>query len=475
MNTQASYYLKVGLFTLIALCGTVGIFLFLYGSLTHGKTFTVVFDDAHGIKDKEIVRMAGVDIGQVGDVHLTPDNKAQMSVAVNKGVRIPLGSRFTISNSILGNQSILVIVPSDSPQDLPDGATVTGDSSDPISQAMTGAGQVLQTVQQTLLKSQVLVQKLTDSASLLSDPKRVAKIDAMLNNLDASTAGLPRMEMKVERELDSVGAQTNQLLAGMNQTRATADKVVGGASKLTDNLNDTLTENRKTLKSLLHNANDAANSVAGLIDQMRTTLGDPKIHDSLVGASGNMAAATANLQSISAKLDATASDVQRLADDPRMNADVRETVSNLRATSESVKSLVNRVETIHIPGERRRPDTSGGDSTTSTPAAPATPHYFSLTSLMEPGLVFDSTYDTKRERLRFDAVLWAVRIGGSAWSEFFDRFRASIPSFVLISDNYDHDLARSLAPRGGFLLASPVQERKLSEVLREIAARTPPA
>ena len=78
------------------------------------------------------------------------------------------------------------------------------------------------------------------------------------------------------------------------------------------------------------------------------------------------------------------------------------------------------------------------------------------------------------QRLRFDAVLWAVRAGGSGWSEFHDRFRASIPSFVLISDNYDHDLARSLAPRGGFLLASPVQEQKLSEVLREIAARTPP-
>lgn len=78
------------------------------------------------------------------------------------------------------------------------------------------------------------------------------------------------------------------------------------------------------------------------------------------------------------------------------------------------------------------------------------------------------------QRLRFDAVFWAVRAGGSAWSEFHDRFRASIPAFVLISDNYDHDLARSLAPRGGFVLASPVQENKLSEVLREIAARTPP-
>lgn len=76
------------------------------------------------------------------------------------------------------------------------------------------------------------------------------------------------------------------------------------------------------------------------------------------------------------------------------------------------------------------------------------------------------------QRLHFDAVLWAVRPGGSGWSEFHDRFRASIPSFVLITDSYDRDLARSLAPRGGFLLAAPVQDQKLEEVLDEIAART---
>ena len=77
------------------------------------------------------------------------------------------------------------------------------------------------------------------------------------------------------------------------------------------------------------------------------------------------------------------------------------------------------------------------------------------------------------QRPHFDAVLWAVRPGGSGWSEFHERFRASIQSFVLITESYDHDLARSLSPRGGFLLGTPVQEQKLSEVLREIAARTP--
>jgi len=77
------------------------------------------------------------------------------------------------------------------------------------------------------------------------------------------------------------------------------------------------------------------------------------------------------------------------------------------------------------------------------------------------------------QRLRFDAVLWAVRGGGSGWSEFHDRFRASIPAFVLISDSYDHELARSLVPHGGFLLSRPVQDKKLAEMLREIAARSP--
>ncbi|MGH9592134.1 MAG: GAF domain-containing protein, partial [Bryobacteraceae bacterium] len=55
------------------------------------------------------------------------------------------------------------------------------------------------------------------------------------------------------------------------------------------------------------------------------------------------------------------------------------------------------------------------------------------------------------QRLRFDAVLWAVRSGVHGWSEFHERVRASIPAFVLISDGYDQELARSLEENGGFL------------------------
>ncbi len=75
------------------------------------------------------------------------------------------------------------------------------------------------------------------------------------------------------------------------------------------------------------------------------------------------------------------------------------------------------------------------------------------------------------QRLRFDAVLWAAQGGRNGWAEFHDRFRSSIPAFVLISDSYDPELARSLSPRNGFLLTRPVEEKKMAAVLTEISAR----
>jgi len=79
------------------------------------------------------------------------------------------------------------------------------------------------------------------------------------------------------------------------------------------------------------------------------------------------------------------------------------------------------------------------------------------------------------QRLHFDAVLWAVRPGRSGWTEFHDRHRGSIAAFVLIADTYDPQLAQSLGQRGGFLLSRPVQDKKLTQILSEIAARTPQA
>lgn len=74
-------------------------------------------------------------------------------------------------------------------------------------------------------------------------------------------------------------------------------------------------------------------------------------------------------------------------------------------------------------------------------------------------------------RMRFDAVLWAVRSGAGRWSEVRERAAAQMQAFVLISDGYDRELARSLEESGGFLLARPIEEVELDRILSGIALR----
>ena len=61
-----------------------------------------------------------------------------------------------------------------------------------------------------------------------------------------------------------------------------------------------------------------------------------------------------------------------------------------------------------------------------------------------------------------------ARPGRTGWGEFLERVRASIGSFVVISDGYNQDLASSLQKNGGHLLSRPVEEGPLDRILGEI-------
>jgi CheY-like chemotaxis protein len=76
------------------------------------------------------------------------------------------------------------------------------------------------------------------------------------------------------------------------------------------------------------------------------------------------------------------------------------------------------------------------------------------------------------QRLRFDAVFWAVRLSTSRANEYRERIRTQVTLFVLVSDGYDADLAHSLESSGGFLLARPVKDPDLDRILQSITTRT---
>lgn len=74
------------------------------------------------------------------------------------------------------------------------------------------------------------------------------------------------------------------------------------------------------------------------------------------------------------------------------------------------------------------------------------------------------------QRLKFDAVFWALHPGGS-WTESQEALRAHVPAFVLVGDGHNPELARHLESDQNFFLARPIQDQELDRILAEAASR----
>jgi phospholipid/cholesterol/gamma-HCH transport system substrate-binding protein len=406
MRNQTQQGILVGFFFLLALAISFGAYLFLRGRLGGDKRITVVFADARGIKEGEPIQMSGVDIGQVESVDLRPsDNQAAVVVRIRQERRIPVGSRFHIKSGLLGNSRVLSVEPNQNGGgEIKDGDVVVGDSDAPLDETLAETKKLVIQGQELVKSFQTIsghLETITGNRrNMRSLETTLANTAAITENLKEVTAQLPQLKGQVDlliADLRGTLGSGRRIARGAEGLTGNLTKLAGDArgiardvGKLTRDLDATLLENRESIKNTLAGLEEASGAVATILTDLKTTVTDSGIKDKL-------AAATDNLVIISGRLDAAATDLQRLTGDPRLASDLRDTLGNVRETSESIRNLAKRLEALRIPGERRNPDAG----TTTGPPSPRRPA--SATSLVEPGFVFDSTYDTTLERLRVDA------------------------------------------------------------------------
>lgn len=76
-------------------------------------------------------------------------------------------------------------------------------------------------------------------------------------------------------------------------------------------------------------------------------------------------------------------------------------------------------------------------------------------------------------RLRFDIVFCAVRLPGLPWVALLENSREHAGAFVLLTEAYDAELARSVQQREAHLLRRPVDSAELQQLLGTISAALP--
>ncbi len=292
LSTEA----KVGAISLIGLL-LLGYMIVYLGGVSFGEKgypLQVVFSEVSGLKEGNIVRYAGVDVGRV-DAVKTGDKGVEVRLLINPGINIPQGSRFSIgTDGLLGEKFINITPPRENQGYLPHGATVAGEDPRGFDQFVNSADKVLADVQK-------LVNNLNE---VLGDEKFKAAVRSTAFNARDLTERLNEFSTSLAR------------MAANNEQDVNA--MVGNLRIMSDSLRD----------------------MTGRVDKMVATV------DNDGQTARDLKETIQNLKATSVRVEKIAASVQDIVTDPETAKNIKETLRNARAVSEKANKMLTKMDNI---------------------------------------------------------------------------------------------------------------------------------
>ena len=346
---------RVGLVFVLAVLLLGSLWYFLKGTVlsSNAYSFDVLFADASGVTPETPVTLAGVQIGKVASVTLTPTQQADLKLEIKdklngREVKIPRSSQFLIATPVLGTSgTIMVVPPANAAQNaegsIHDGETdLRGEKAGDLTAALGKATALLDQVTLTTKK----VDALLDSANAAAnDPKIQNSLKQTLNNVNlASKNGL----LLTGRLNGLLTEDNDQVLALLKQTKAGEQTSLDNLAATTGTVKQITSENKGQIAALVRNLNDTTSAVAGITGQLNDTLKNG-------GVIKNLDATVANLKTTTDKLNVIAGNFQSLsavAADAKTQSNLKDTVQNIRDSSEQAEFLIERLN--KIAGGRRK-------------------------------------------------------------------------------------------------------------------------
>lgn len=117
---------RVALFTVVCLVFTFAL-IAVFGQLRfEDRTgYHAVFTNISGLKSGNFVRIAGAEVGKVGDIDLHRDGTVSIDFAIDKGVRLTEGTRAVVRyENLIGDRYLALEQGAGSPHRLAPGATI---------------------------------------------------------------------------------------------------------------------------------------------------------------------------------------------------------------------------------------------------------------------------------------------------------------------------------------------------------------
>ena len=255
---------RVALFTVVCLVFTFTL-IAVFGQLRfEDRTgYQAVFTNISGLKSGNFVRIAGVEVGKVGDLTLHRDGTVTVDFAVDKGVRLTEGTRAAVRyENLIGDRYLALEEGPGPPRRLPPGATI------PLARTSPA------------LDIDALIGGFRPLFRAL-DPDQVNALSGQLLRIFQGQGGTLATVLAQTSTLTSTlagrGELIAELIANLNtvlHTFATRDREFSdGVDKLSQ-LMDGLAQRKNDISNGLAYINAAAGSLADLLVQARQPIKD---------------------------------------------------------------------------------------------------------------------------------------------------------------------------------------------------------
>ncbi|WP_303310478.1 MlaD family protein [Hymenobacter sp. BT730] len=271
--------IKVALLAIVALALLFVGFRFLKGSniLSSNRTYYAKYDNVDGLTVGNPVLLNGVQVGQVKEMQLLPEEKNHIKVAIELGKNIVVGDSTvaSLSGSLLGSKTITLFMGKNS-KVYEGGEELRSYTVASITDAFQArALPVLGTVDSTLIKINSFLNK---------DAKK--SLQATLLNAQGTSAELQKMLVANQSNINQITRNMAQLTQALNVTSRKIDRIAANFGQLSDslrvapvgpalrNLNATVTEAQTAMKSLNQSLSQSKGSLGKLIndDSLYTNL-----------------------------------------------------------------------------------------------------------------------------------------------------------------------------------------------------------
>jgi phospholipid/cholesterol/gamma-HCH transport system substrate-binding protein len=345
---------KVGLTVLIALAALTGAYILLQGGGPFRRLdrLIVQFENAQGITQGTEVRLSGVRIGEVVEVALAPNRRANVTMAIEQKYRNAVGPRDTITIATGGllPTPYIEIIPT-SPHDAPPTPGVI-----PGQSAVT-TDDLLRRFNDLMPEAQKLVHSLTvvsDSLNrLVGDPAAARSLKNTAANLEAASAGGKALVANLEVASARGRAMVENLADASNEGRPRVARSLqnleaasASFARTSEILRRTVAENRPQVGQTLEHLSEAMASLQALLDEVRGALGDEALKKGVSETVAELRQMVENLRQTSANLSEATGSLRDLTGDPRVQEDLRATLTAARTTMEQAAPLFRRLNRL---------------------------------------------------------------------------------------------------------------------------------